>query len=418
MRQHPGCRPFFQLLALFLEGRLFEIGDNMCKKMKFKSWTCSTRTLSVWVTFVAFLLAAAPSHAANDQLLLPAEKVKAEEVASSMLMDIVNTGTRLVAVGERGHILYSDDDGRNWVQADVPVSVTLTAVYFPSPEKGWAVGHDGVVLHTEDGGKSWTKQRDALKGMELDLAHGKKLIKVMTDELASASAENRPALESQLENIRFIFDEIQTAVERNYCCDPLTDVWFKNDSEGFVVGSYGAIYHTEDSGTTWIPWWENVDNPDRLHLNAIVEAKGALFIAGETGTLYRSLDGGKRFEALPSPYEGSFFGTVADPGGAYVIAFGLGGNLVYSTDMGDSWHHKLTKAGSALSGATARADGIVTMVSYSGAVLVGPVKGPYLVKTIMSGWTGVAEAADGNTILVGLGGVHRLALDSKDSGGK
>lgn len=45
-----------------------------------------------------------------------------------MFMDIADTGERLVAVGERGHIVYTDNKTtRRWTQARVPVSVTLTA---------------------------------------------------------------------------------------------------------------------------------------------------------------------------------------------------------------------------------------------------------------------------------------------------
>ena len=39
---------------------------------------------------------------------------------------------RIVVVGEQGHILYSDDECEGWIQAKVPVSVTLTAVCFPT----------------------------------------------------------------------------------------------------------------------------------------------------------------------------------------------------------------------------------------------------------------------------------------------
>ena len=33
------------------------------------------------------------------------------------MVDIAAAGDRLVAVGERGHILYSDDDGKSWTTA-------------------------------------------------------------------------------------------------------------------------------------------------------------------------------------------------------------------------------------------------------------------------------------------------------------
>ena len=55
----------------------------------------------------------------------------------SLLNGITRAGKRLVAVGARGHILYSDDEGKSWKQASVPVSSDLTAVNFPTPQQGW-----------------------------------------------------------------------------------------------------------------------------------------------------------------------------------------------------------------------------------------------------------------------------------------
>jgi len=59
---------------------------------------------------------------------------------------------RLVAVGEHGVAIYSDDNGTSWTQASVPVNVTLTCVSFATAKIGWAAGHYGVVLNTQDGG--------------------------------------------------------------------------------------------------------------------------------------------------------------------------------------------------------------------------------------------------------------------------
>ena len=41
-------------------------------------------------------------------------------------------GDRVMAVGQRGHVLYSDDAGGAGQQAEVPVSSDLVAVSFPS----------------------------------------------------------------------------------------------------------------------------------------------------------------------------------------------------------------------------------------------------------------------------------------------
>ena len=77
-----------------------------------------------------------------------------------MLMDATRAGNRIVAVGEHGVILLSDDDGHTYRQArHVPVSATLSAVTFTDAQHGWAVGQWGVILATSDGGETWSRQR-------------------------------------------------------------------------------------------------------------------------------------------------------------------------------------------------------------------------------------------------------------------
>src|SRR5690606_22399355 len=91
------------------------------------------------------------------------------KAAKSPLTAIARAGDRLVAVGQRGHILVSEDAGKSWSQASVPVSSDLVAVSFASASHGWAVGHGGVVLKTEDGGLSWAVQLDGHQSSELIL---------------------------------------------------------------------------------------------------------------------------------------------------------------------------------------------------------------------------------------------------------
>ncbi|HEU4778459.1 MAG TPA: YCF48-related protein, partial [Steroidobacteraceae bacterium] len=91
-----------------------------------------------------------------DPLSRPATIV--EGASRCVLLGLAKAGQRLVACGERGIIVYSDNAGGSWRQAQVPVSVTLTAVSFPQASQGWAVGHGGVVLHSADGGATWVRQ--------------------------------------------------------------------------------------------------------------------------------------------------------------------------------------------------------------------------------------------------------------------
>ena len=66
------------------------------------------------LTFSATPVLAADTAAAT---VFSIESAKAVE---SLLLDVAHAGARLVAVGDRGHILYSDDNGASWAQAKVP----------------------------------------------------------------------------------------------------------------------------------------------------------------------------------------------------------------------------------------------------------------------------------------------------------
>lgn len=363
-----------------------------------------------WIYLPVLLLAILPAflaYAANDLMLVPA--VMSERAATSLLLDVVNTGERIVAVGERGHIIYSDDQGITWHQGRVPVSLTLVAVYFPTPRKGWAVGHDGIVLHTDDGGETWIKQLDGAEAARLDLELAKKLLATKEKELTGATAQNMDNIRLAVEDLRYAVEDLQFESDLG-AVKPLLDVWFKNEQEGFVVGSFGMIYFTGDGGKTWRPAWERIDNPDRMHYSGITRARGALFIAGEAGTLYRSTDEGATWEVLDSPYEGSYFGVVASPEDEWVIAFGLGGNYAYSNDLGVTWQHVKSGAGAALSGGTVRSDGTVLMVSNSGVAMTGSCEtGAFSMCKIRGCLMGAAETDDKHIVLVGIDGVSRIA---------
>ncbi|HYK00011.1 MAG TPA: YCF48-related protein, partial [Burkholderiaceae bacterium] len=80
--------------------------------------------------------------------------------ARALINGLALAGDRVVAVGQRGHVLCSDDQGKQWQQADVPLASDLVAVAFPTATHGWAVGHDGVVIASIDQGRSWQRQLD------------------------------------------------------------------------------------------------------------------------------------------------------------------------------------------------------------------------------------------------------------------
>jgi len=102
----------------------------------------------------------------------------------------------VVAVGNVGTILRSDDGGGTWTLQSSGTTQSLYGVSFVNANTGTVVGDSGTILRTEDGGATWTAQ-------------------------SSGTTQS------------------------------LYGVSFVNANTGTVVGGFGTILRTEDGGATW-----------------------------------------------------------------------------------------------------------------------------------------------------------------------
>jgi len=265
-------------------------------------------------TLLAALVSGVPvAQAAGTPDALDRPSLVSPRAARLLMTSVARAGARIVAVGERGVILYSDDQGRSWQQAgQVPESVTLTRVQFVGDTLGWATGHSGVVLQTRDGGKTWIKQLDGRQAAQI--------------ELAQAQAEG--AEPRRLSNAEHL---VADGPDK-----PFFGLYFADAKNGWVVGAYGLALHTRDGGTTWQSLIGRLDNPKGRHLYGILPLQDKLFVVGEQGAMYRSVNGGATFEELTTPSHGTYFGAVAC-GANCLLAYGLRGNANRSADAGQSW---------------------------------------------------------------------------------
>lgn len=286
--------------------------------------------------------------------------VQSKLATEALLLGVTRAGKRIVAVGEYGNIVLSDDDGATWHQAkDVSTTVTMTAVHFADDKRGWAVGHDTLVMHTADGGETWVKQ---FGGGESDNA--------------------------------------------------LLSVFFKDANHGWAVGAFNYTIETTDGGKTWVERKTLMPPPakpadgtapapaaeaapvdptapktpaagadpyaaaegDENHLNAMFAGPDAdtIFVAAEAGAMYRSLDAGKTWEKVLTGYAGSFWGGLSAKDGS-VYAMGMRGNIWRSTDKGATWT-KLDTAGAdqSIAAGMQLPDGSFVFVGLGGQVLYSP----------------------------------------------
>lgn len=289
---------------------------------------------------------------------------------------VAHAGSRLVAAGLRGSILYSDDQGASWQQASVPSSSDLTALAFPTPEQGWAVGHDGLVLHSSDGGRSWERQLD-----------GRQLLGLWKQ----AQAKDAKGAPLPLDTMNF----------------PLLDVWFESERSGYAVGAFNLILRTEDGGQSWSIWSDHAENPQGYHLYGIRPAGEELFIAGEQGLVLKLDRASQRFKAVTTPYNGSYFNLVATPD--LLLIVGLRGNAYRSLDGGGSWQKANTGTEASLAAGATLADGSIVLVSLAGDVLRSQDRGltfaPLKVER-PAPFFGIADAGSAGLALVGMRGVR------------
>lgn len=325
------------------------------------------RTLGAVCVCVALGPVSTPVHAVGDVLDTPA--METQLAASSVLLDAASAGERLVAVGERGHIILSDNRGESWRQAQVPVSVTLTAVTFPTPEKGWAVGHSGAILHSDDAGETWSLQFDGLAGQPLVIESLERRIEEMAERLDEIEDEDeRSDLEWDLEDLEFTLEDAEMDAEAGPW-QPLLDVWFADGQEGIAVGSYGQMFRTDDGGETWHFHGGAITNPQRFHFNSIHETEdGVLFMAAESGLVFRSMDAGETWDTLETPYHGSFFGVTDTGREGEILAFGLRGNVFRSENLGEDWARIDSGGNRTINSAHRGDDGQLALVANDGAI--------------------------------------------------
>lgn len=328
--------------------------------------------------------------------------------AEHLLNDADRAGERIVAAGERGHIIFSEDEGKTWVQGQVPVSVTLTGVDFGTDTHGWAVGHSGVVLHSTDAGVSWDLQLTGIEAAELAIESRQEQIEELEQKIEEAPEEEKADLEWALDDLFFSMENMESDLEIGPV-NPLLDVWFENENHGFVVGAYGMFLRTTDGGETWRDWSPKIDNPSAFHLNGITRITGgALVIVGEAGQIFVSVDDGENWEKRESPYEGSLFGAIGTGQVNEVLAFGLRGNMFLSTDLGKNWKVVPNEAGATLNNGVVADDGRITLVGNGGTVLMSTNGGesfrPYS-RDDREGVMDVVPISGTNLLIVGEGGV-------------
>lgn len=303
-----------------------------------------------------------PASADEDGEAGPEYAMHSALAAESLLLDATYANGRLIAVGEFGHIVLSDDRGATWRQAQsVPTQATLTGVTFVGENVGFAVGHDATVLRTADGGENW--------------------------ELVYNDTESEMAFMT---------------------------VYFENEDRGFAMGAFSFIVETTDGGDTWEERSLSEGVLDDFHLNKLFSANnGDLYVAAEFGVVYRSPDNGRTFERIQTQYEGSFWGGFGMSDGS-VMVFGMRGNAFRSFDHGETWVKVDTGTDKSIAGGVQLGNGKIVLVGLQGYVGYSENNGQSFTEVTRAdrlGYAAVADGPDGQIVVFGEPGAKLMPDD-------
>lgn len=296
----------------------------------------------------------------------------AEQIKNGVILDVQALDNKVIAVGEMGHIILSENSGENWRSVSSPTDKTITAVYILDKDRAWAVGHDGIIIATDNGGNDWSVQ----------YSHSQ---------------------------------YFQQSSEEEMGYGPLMDIWFYDKNKGMAIGSFGQMLVTHDGGESWIDGSESLDNFEQYHLNAIVPAgKKTLIIAGEAGRSYISRDHGNTWKILSVSGEASMFGAWYNEINNSIYIYGLKGKLYRSSDGGRTWSELESCSESTFYSAFSGTDQYFYMVgsdglvaqfnSYSGEVLHAQVGSRGIITS--------GTLLDDNLLLSGEFGLMNLEIDT------
>lgn len=191
--------------------------------------------------------------------------------------------TDVVAVGGNGTVLVSDDAGENWETVSTDINQLLFKVFFLNAQAGYALGADSL-FGSDDGGRSWHPVADL---------------------------PSRPE-----------------------------SVWFLNETVGLLTTLSGRVYRTTDSGKSWTEVY--TDTTQNLRSVGFLNNGRTGFICGPIGGLLKTSDSGQTWAFLGGADSGTVPVDVAVREDGVILLAGAGRNseritLQRSENFGESW---------------------------------------------------------------------------------
>jgi photosystem II stability/assembly factor-like uncharacterized protein len=136
--------------------------------------------------------------------------------------------------GDGGFIRNTTNGGGAWNAQVSPVNKSLKAVWFVDGNNGWIAGADGTILNTSNGGGAWAQQTSNTTNA---------LFAVHMESAADGWAVGANGTVLHYTGGAWTASQVGGA--------SLRTVFFLNANQGWIGGTDGAVFYTENGGATW-----------------------------------------------------------------------------------------------------------------------------------------------------------------------
>ncbi|NNC84427.1 MAG: T9SS type A sorting domain-containing protein [Flavobacteriales bacterium] len=216
-----------------------------------------------------------------------------------------------------GDVIKTTDCGQTWTLYDGNIGGDALDVFFIDAQKGFLVGENGQVRISTDGGQSWSYNHDSgdqflykveFYDDQLGFILGTQGLVLKTTDGGDSWEEIELGSNSAIFDIDFVSEEV------------------------IHLSSYGKVYRSTNGGDSFT----EISLPV-YSMRAIEFTSASVgFIAGEEGELWKTMDGGLTWDAIPFPFdEGIYAMTFLDTQNGYMS--GRRGSIFHTSDGGESW---------------------------------------------------------------------------------
>lgn len=218
----------------------------------------------------------------------------------------------------------------------VSVAETLSAVFFVTPEIGWAVGSTGTIMHTSDTGETWETQDS---GSTFDLFD----VNFINDEKGWIAGSNGAILETFDGGIKWSniidsrgkplerFERDPTGLLNNIIGLGTWSVYFATPETGWAVGEVGKMLKSENGGKTWIGKASEMVFSNLISVAGVGDMNAIM--VGQN-MIVSTMDGGNSW--MPQ-FVGPVLHDIVMVDTQNAWAVGDGGAIMHTTDGGMSW---------------------------------------------------------------------------------